>query len=94
MKVWIYGKDEQDIERIKGQLDPNADKLIGTSIKAEAGSTFPDSRLIGALCAAMRREIDMLIVSDVTLLGDSQSRRREIEKTFKSYWVFVRRIEA
>ncbi len=63
MIVWIYGKDKQDIEKIKGLLDLSADKLIGTSVKAGAGSTFPDSGLIRPVGAVISPEIDALVIS-------------------------------
>ncbi len=94
MKVWIYGKDKQDIEKIKSRLDLSADKLIGASIKAGEGATFPNSGLIGALNAAMRSEIDTLAISDDILLGYSESRRKEVKNLFESYRVSVKRVEA
>ncbi len=93
MRIWIYGKDKQDVERIKNQLDPSTDKLIGASIKTVVGSTFPDSGLIGALNAAMRSEIDTLAISDDILLGYSESRRKEIKNLFESYRASVKCVE-
>ncbi len=93
MKIWIYGKDKQDIERIKGRLDLSTNELIGASVKAGAESIFPDSGLISALSTAMRSEIDTLAISDDMLLGYSKSRRKEIKKLFESYRVSVKRVE-
>ncbi len=94
MRIWIYGKDKEDIERLKGQLDLSANEIIGASIKAGAGSAFPDSGLIGVFNAAMRSEIDTLAISDDILLGYSESRRKEIKNLFESYRVSVKRVEA
>ncbi len=38
MKIWIYGKDEQDIKRIAEQLAPNVNILVGITKKSKPGA--------------------------------------------------------
>ncbi len=89
MKVWIYGKDKQDIKRIKDQLDLSVDTIIGTSEKSKPGAFFPDAGLTEPLCAAMRYEIGTLRISDAALARDNEDRHRKWKELFEQYSVSV-----
>lgn len=90
MKIWIHGRDERDIRFMLAHCVNASDEIVGFSIQQDAPVAFPYSGLIQPLQAAIRGELDRMLVSDVALLGNSPEHIGEIKKIFQSYQVFVK----
>lgn len=90
MRVWIYGRNEQDICSMLAYCTDNADTIIGFSIEKEMLSLFPQGGLTPPMQAAIRGELDQLLLSDSSLLGDRVEQIREIEEAFRSYQVSIK----
>ena len=91
MRIWIYGDSP---ERIRDMIEENTspdDTVTGTSVCAEIGSVFPQSGLIPAISAAIRKDIDLLLVPTFGLLGNTTKAEQTIE-LFRSYNVSVRSV--
>ena len=90
MRVWIYGRNEQDICSMLAYCAGNADTIIGFSIQKDVMSPFPQGGLTQPMQAAIRGELDQLLLSDLTLLGDSAEQIRELKTVFRSYQVSIK----
>ena len=90
MGVWIYGRNEREICAMLAYCVDNADTMIGFSIQKDIMSTFPQGGLTQPMQAAIRGELDQLLLSDLTLLGDSAEEIREQETVFQSYRVSIK----
>lgn len=91
MRIWVYGDSPK---RIRDMIEENIssdDTVIGTSVCAEIGSAFPQSGLIPAISAAIRNDIDLLLVPTFELLGSTTKAEQTIE-LFRSYDVSVRSV--
>ncbi len=73
MRVWIYGRNEQDICSLLEHCVDNADTIIGFSTQAVT-SHFPQSGLAQPMQAAMRGELDRLLSLTLHFLGMRQNR--------------------
>ena len=89
MRVWIYGRNEQDICSLLEHCVDNADTIIGFYTQAVT-SHFPQSGLAQPMQAAMRGELDRLLLSDIALLGDEAEQICEMKKAFASYQVSIK----
>lgn len=69
------------------------DTVIGTSVCAEIGSAFPHSGLTPAISAAVRGEIDLLLIPSFRLLGD-RGKAEEIVELFRNYGVSVKSVSS
>lgn len=90
MRVWIYGRNEQDICSMLAYCAGNADTMIGFSIQKKVQSSFPQGGLTQPMQAAIRGELDQLLLSDVSLLGDRIEQIHEMEEAFRSYQVSIK----
>ena len=90
MRVWIYGCTAQDIHTMQVHCLSNADTMIGSSVQKDHSSTFPQAGLAQPMLAAMRGELDQLLVSDFSLLGDRAEQISEIQNVFASYQVSIK----
>ena len=90
MRVWIYGRNEQDICSMLAYCAGNADTIIGFSIQKDVLSPFPQDGLTQPMQAAIRGELDQLLISDFTLLGDKEEQICEIKGAFQSYQVSIK----
>ena len=77
MRTWIYGYGLDQIQQMRDNALCPHDR------------PFPQSGLTPALYAAMRSEIDQLIVADDNLLG-SGPQRVQIVELFQSYGVSIK----
>ena len=68
----------------------NADTVIGFSIQEDVLSPFPQGGLTQPMQAAIRGGFDQLLLSDLTLLGDSTEEIRKQETVFRSYQVSIK----
>lgn len=89
MRIWIYGDGLDQIQQIRDSALCPRDTVAGFSVCAGDGCPFPQSGLTPALYAAMRSEIDQLIVADDRLWGHS-SQRMQIVELFQSYDVSIK----
>lgn len=77
MKVWIYGRDEREICAMFAYCVGNSDTIIGFSVQKSVMSFFPQGGLTQPMQAAIRGDLDQLLLSDLTLLGDSTEEIRK-----------------
>ena len=89
MRTWIYGDGLDQIQQIRDSALCPRDTVAGFSVCAGDGCPFPQSGLTPALYAAMRSEIDQLIVADDRLWGHC-SQRMQIVELFQSYDVSIK----
>ena len=89
MRIWVYGDSSEQIRDMIAENMNFDDTVAGTSISAEIGSAFPQSGLIPAISAAIRKDIDLLLVPTFELLGNTTKAEQTIE-LFRSYNVSVR----
>lgn len=89
MRTWIYGDSLDQIQRMRDSALCPHNTVAGFSVCAGDGCPFPQSGLTPALYAAMRSEIDQLIVADDKLLGSGPQRMRTVE-LFQSYGVSIK----
>lgn len=89
MRIWVYGDSPERIRDMTEETIRSDDTVTGTSVCAEIGSAFPQSGLIPAISAAIRNDIDLLLVSKLELLGNPAKVEQTIE-LFRSYNVSVR----
>lgn len=90
MRVWIYGRNEQEICSMLAYCTGNADTIIGFSIQNGDQSPFPQGGLTPPMQAAMRGDLDQLLLSDFTLLGSKVKQIHEIKEAFRSYQVSIK----
>lgn len=91
MRIWVYGDSP---ERILDMIEKNMnsdDTVTGTSVCAEIGSAFPQSGLIPAISAAIRNNIDLLLVPAFELLGNT-TKAEQIIELFQNYGVSVKSV--
>lgn len=93
MQIWIYGNNPEQIrDMIEKNVKPG-DTVAGTSVCAEIGSTFSQSGLIPAISAAIRGEIDLLLVPTFHLLG-GKGKTAQMVELFQNYGVSVRSVSS
>ena len=90
MKIWIYGRDEREIFAMLAYCVGNSDTIIGFSVQKSVISFFPQGGLTQPMQAAIRGDLDQLLLSDLTLLGDSTEEIRKQETVFCSYHVSIK----
>lgn len=89
MRTWIYGYGLDQIQQVRDKALCPHDTVAGFSVCAADDRPFPQSGLTPALYAAMRSEIDQLIVADDKLLGSGPQRMQTVE-LFQSYGVSIK----
>lgn len=62
MRIWVYGDSPEWIRDMIKENISFDDTVTDTSISAEIGSSFPQSGLTPAISAAIRGEIDLLLI--------------------------------
>ena len=90
MRVWLYGANNTEVCELVCGAAHRADTAAGTSTAAVEGSAFPKSGLTPAICAAMREEIDALVVSRWTLLGTDTAQIEQTKALFAPYGVRIK----
>ena len=93
MRIWVYGDSPERIQDMIKENISSDDTVAGTSISAEIGSAFPQSGLIPAISAAIRKDVDLLLVPKFELLGNTTKAEQTIE-LFRSYNVSVRSLSS
>ena len=89
MKLWVHGHDEQDVQFILTNIHAR-NTVVGCSSRQNGTLEFPYGSLTQPIQAAIRGEIDQVLVSDAALLGNSPKQIHEIKEIFQSYQVSVK----
>lgn len=90
MRVWLYGCDAQEIHIMQVRCVSNTDTRIGFSIQKDRSSPFPQAGLAQPMQAAMRGELDQLLISDLSLLGDRAEQIDKMRNAFASYQASIK----
>ena len=93
MRIWVYGDSPAQIQSMIEKTVRSDDTVAGTSVRAEISSAFPQSGLTPAISAAIRKDIDLLLVPTFELLGNTAKTEQTIE-LFRSYNVSVRSVSS
>lgn len=91
MRIWIYGGSLEEVREIIEKVVGSGDTVSGTSLLAETDSSFPQSGLLPAISAAIRREFDLLLIPTFEMFG---SRTKEFTELFQNYGVSVRSVSS
>ena len=89
-RVWLHCRDEDKEKTAATRMASEQVSVIGVSHCQKENSIFPHSGLIPALHAAMRGDIDILIVENSERLGQDFIQTQEFKDVFESYGVSVR----
>lgn len=89
MRIWIYGDSLEQIQSMAENFAVPSDTVVGSSVCAEADSGFPQSGLTPAVSAAIRGEIDLLLIPTFELLG-SGAKAEQLTELFQSYGVSIK----
>ncbi|MCM1233766.1 MAG: hypothetical protein NC489_26945 [Ruminococcus flavefaciens] len=89
MRIWIYGENLEQIREVTKKAVCSSDIVVGSSIRAEPASAFPKSGLTPAVSAAIRGEIDLLLIPAFESLGNAGEIRQAAE-WFQRYGVSIR----
>lgn len=93
MRIWIYGSSPEEVREMIEKSVSFGNTVSGTSLRAEVGSPFPQSGLIAAMSAAMRGEVDLLLVPAFELLGNRVKAAQMVE-LFRCYGVSVKSVSS
>ena len=91
MRIWVYGESPEQIQSIIEENVSSDDTVVGTSVRAEIGSAFPQSGLTPAISTAIRGELDLLLIPAFGLLGN-KIKADQIMGLFQGYSVSVRSV--
>ena len=89
-RIWLYCHDHKEAEWAIRHVAINRNYLVGISCQTGSNSIFPHSGLTPAMQAAIRGELDLLMVTDLELLRKDIVGVEEILKTFADYNVSVK----
>lgn len=87
MRIWLYGRNDREIRLMSEYCERVGDTVVGSSLQEDAFSYFPQSGLTRPMQAAIRGELDQLLIFDLTLLG---SREEQIKAAFRGYQVSIK----
>lgn len=93
MRIWVYGDCPEQIQSMIENNVTSSDIVVGTSVRAEIGAAFPQSGLAPAVSAAIRNDIDLLVVPTFELLGNT-TKAEQTKELFRSYNVSVRSVSS
>lgn len=93
MRIWVYGDSPEQLRDMIKAAVSSSDTIVGTSICTEAGSEFPQSGLTPAISAAIRGEINLLLIPTFELLGD-EARTEQMAELFQNYGVSIRSVSS
>lgn len=89
-RIWLHGKTEACIERIKRDLFSAQDVLVGWSSVAREQGVFPNGALVPALHTAMRGALDLLLIEETWLAQLTPSQASNLVQLFADYGVTVK----
>ncbi len=89
MRIWVYGNSLKQVRDIIENIVDPGDIVVGTSVRTEVGSEFPRGGLTPAISAAIRGEIDLLLISTFELL-ECGAAMKEMTELFQNYGVSIK----
>ena len=75
MRIWIHGGSLEEVREMIEKVVGSGDTESGTSLLAETDSSFPQSGLLPAISAAIRREFDLLLIPSFEMFGSKTKLR-------------------
>ncbi len=87
-RVWLYGRHQIDIKFLLERQMALGNTVLGCSV-LQTDSTFPLAGLTQAMQAAIRGDLDELVLSDNGLLGSSTA-AVSLTEIFTGYGVAVK----
>ena len=90
MRIWVYGKKQEEVETILKSEIGEETTIMGTSLRSGKDAAFPNGGLTPAVQAAIGGEIDMLLISESALSGRSYATKCELDELFQRYHVSVK----
>ena len=91
MKLWLYGQDEQDICFLLTKVTAQ-DHIVGSSTRRNGTACFPYGGLVRPIQAAIRGELQCVLLSQAALPKGSLEELEEIRDIFSTYQVSVRSV--
>ncbi len=88
MRIWVYGDNLEQIQAMVESANRSGDTVVGTSACADACSAFPRSGLVPAISAAIRGELDLLLIPSFQLPGLESN--EQMTELFQSYGVVIK----
>lgn len=88
--TWIHGHTREDARHIVDKNSLKHNGLVGVSYQTPYKSMFPRGGLVPAMQAAIRGELDFLLITDEALLGKNANEIQEIVNAFAYYGVQVK----
>ena len=89
-RIWICFYESTDISYLTALHITNQNQLIGTSRQPLISSVFSRKALIPAMQAAIRGDLDLLLVENESLLGKNPAQIEDTISTLMCYGVSVR----
>ncbi len=93
MRIWVYGDSLEQLRDMIEAAVSSSDTVVSTSVRVEAGSEFPQSGLTPAISAAIRGEIDLLLIPTFELLGCG-IKAGQMTELFRNYGVSIRSVSS
>ncbi len=91
MRIWAYGDSLEQLQKMIETAVSSCDTVVGASVRAETGSEFLQGGLTPAISAAIRGELDLLLIPAFELLGRG-SKAEQMTEIFQSYGVSIRSV--
>lgn len=89
-RTWIHGHNREDARHIIDKHSLKDKRIVGTSYQTQNKSMFPRGGLVPAMQAAIRGELDFLLIKDEALLGKNANEIQELVNAFAHYGVQVK----
>ncbi len=89
-RTWIHGHNKEDARHIVDKHSLKHNRLVGVSYQTSYKSMFPRGGLVLAMQAAIRGELDFLLITDEALLGENAHEIQELVNAFAHYSVQVK----
>ncbi len=93
MRIWLYGRDQNTVQALFLGIG-TTDTVIGVSVAPPPDGLPPQSGLTQAMCAAIRGELDTLLIFERRMLGSTPQQMSETEKRFQDYGVTVKSLSS
>ncbi len=93
MRIWVYGDSLEQLQDMIEAAVRSSDTVVGTSVRTEAGSAFPQGGLTPAISAAIRGEIDVLLIPTFELL-ECGTKAGQMTESFQNYGVPIRSVSS
>lgn len=89
-RIWVHSHGREDAQHIADRYNLKYDHLAGVSYQTPYKAMFPRGGLVPAMQAAIRGELDFLLITDEALLGKNANEIQELVNAFTHYGVQVK----